>query len=172
MIGEALWLCPFAENNTVTPLPTILLDNGTLSVAESGAAPLLSHHGKDIRTAHVLSQRRQKWQRAAESPALQTSFIKLELTVSLFSEKYTGNVFSSLFHFSITGGCFLHLCPWNMPLSFQLNCMLLKFLPVNLPSLHPSAVRCYWAVFLSLLIILMIFYLSYMSQLNNLSAYF
>lgn len=131
----------------------------TFSYGESGAAPPLSCHGKDIRSAHVLAQRGQEWQRVPRSSNI---FYRIRTYSEPFSEKYTGNVFSSLFHFSITGGCFLHLCPWNMPFYFQLNCTLLKFLPVNLPSLHPSAVLCYWAVFLSLRIILMIFYLSYL----------
>lgn len=132
------------------------------SRGESGAAPPLSRHGKDIRTAHVLAQRGQEWQRAAESPALQTSFIKLELTVSLFQRNILEMVFFQVFSIfqlleDVSSICVheICLCPSSWIARFS-NFYLLIF-PL---CTHQQYYYSYWAVFLSLVIILMIFYLS------------
>lgn len=118
MTGDGPRLCPFPENsNTFTPLAPILLENNTLSVEER-LEPLLSFSitGK---TPHTLARRgKDKEGRAtarARDPGLQTSFMKLELTVSLYHRLEMG--FSHLFQF------FNYWWPFPLSVSVKPSCI-------------------------------------------------
>lgn len=120
-----------------------LWENNTFSVEER-LEPLLSF----IRTPHTLAQRGKDKEGTvmawARDPGLQTSFMKLELTVSLYHRlEMVFPIFSTVELLVDVSSVSV-----DMYLSFQPKCALLRCLPVTPPYRQPSAVEHFRAVFI------------------------